>query len=251
MVKSVLKTILPTQARVACRDLYERVEPLLYLGWSVECPCCGTHQRTFLPHGTPLRKNARCWKCGALERHRLLYRYLKARTNLFTDRLRLLHFAPEAILGGIFSQLPNLEYVTTDYCHPSKVKMDITSLALQANSVDAIICVHVLEHIPDDRSAMAELRRVLKPGGWAIIQVPLCTERERTYEDFSITDPKQRFIHFGQEDHVRIYGNDYRNRLEQAGFEVVVEPPSSFCAAEDQRYYGLPHEDIYCCKKLA
>jgi len=102
------------------------------------------------------------------------------------------------------------------------VNMDITDIQYSADSFDAVICNHVLEHIPNDRVAMKELHRVLRPDGWALLQVPISLNSETTYEDASITTPDGRERAFGQADHVRIYARDYVDRLRGAGFGVEV-----------------------------
>jgi hypothetical protein len=154
LLRKLAKRMLPAVVRSRLRSGYLLIQPWLYLGWSVQCPCCVAHYREFLPHGRPIRSNSRCARCDAVERHRLLLLFLKNRTKLFSERMRLLHFAPERTFRKIVSALPNLKYHTTDYCEPSDVKMDITNLAVSDNTFDAIICMHVLEHIPDDRRAI-------------------------------------------------------------------------------------------------
>lgn len=124
--------------------------------------------------------------------------------------------------------------------------MDLTRIPFRDHSFDAILCNHVLEHIPADRRAMKELRRVLKPDGWAILQVPV--SGEKTFEDAAIQSPEDRERCFGQSDHVRVYGKDYAERLKAAGFEVHVDPWASELAEEEARYLGLNQkEDIYFC----
>jgi SAM-dependent methyltransferase len=250
MLRQIAKATVPEPVRAKLRRAQEKIQPLLYAGWSVECPCCGARYREFLPHGRPVRTNALCGRCGAVERHRLWMLYLKNRTRFFTDRLRLLHFAPEQCFRQMFAAMPNLEYFTTDYCEPADTNMDITRLALRDGAFDVILCMHVLEHIPDDRRAMSELFRVLKPGGWAILQVPLDASREQTYEDWNITAPEDRRRHFGQEDHVRWYGRDYKARLESAGFQVTADGyVRSFSPAQIRHYGLMADEDIYICRK--
>lgn len=242
-----LKSLIPDPIKTVAREAYYRLEPSLYAGSAVECPCCGASFRRFLPTGRPERY-ARCGKCGGVERHRLLRLYLENSTNLFSSPLRLLHFAPEGIFRDLFSSLPNVKYTSVDYCQPSDAHMDIMKLAFPDNSFDAIVCIHVLEHIPDDLQAMRELHRVLRSGGWAILQVPIRMESATTYEDPTITDPAQRRIHFGQEDHVRWYGRDYAERLKRAGFTVKID---GYVRELDVERYGLdPTEDVYRCGKL-
>lgn len=224
---------------------------------NVQCPICGLHQERFLPTGVIPRPNAMCGQCWALERHRLLWLYLIMKKIIASDMIRMLHFAPECQLHMIFSTSPLVDYWPVDYSPENYkyetgvpvIKADIVDIPFNDNWFDGILCNHVLEHIPDDQKAMKELLRVLKPGGWAILQVPLSGKYE-TYEDFTITSPQERFKHFGQEDHVRCYGLDYKDRLELAGFEVTVDNFVTRFSPEQLHYYGLiPDEMIYFCRK--
>jgi len=195
--------------------------------------------------------NAICPRCGAAERQRLLWLYLKNTTNLFSDNLRLLHFGPSYILQKNFRSMENLDYTSADLYSPvSMVKMDITNILYKENSFDVILVSHVLEHVIDDRKAIQELFRVLKPGGWAIIQSPIDLNRDQTYEDYSVTLPEERVRVFGNPGHVRIYGLDYKSRLEGAGFTVKVDPYVRELPNNDVKKYGLiKNEDIYFCTK--
>jgi SAM-dependent methyltransferase len=157
----------------------------------------------------------------SLERHRLLWLYLKNETDFFTAKAKVLHFAPEQAFYKKFRNLKNLEYTTTDLNSPlADVKADICDLPFTTNEYDIIFCNHVLEHIPDDTKAMQELLRVLKPGGMAVLQIPQDLSRATTFEDNSITDPKERAEIFGQYDHVRVYVRDYFEKLRSIGFKV-------------------------------
>ena len=143
------------------------------------------------------------------------------KTNFFKNNLKVLHFGPAHCLERIFKKLDNLKYITADLQAPNAmIKMDITDIKFQDNIFDVILCSHVLEHVVDDQKAMAELFRVLKPGGWAIIQVPIEYNRAKSYEDNKIKTPIERKQVFGKDDHVRIYGLDFLNRLKTAGFNV-------------------------------
>ncbi|MEO0572117.1 MAG: methyltransferase domain-containing protein [Bacteroidota bacterium] len=185
-------------------------------------PIDGKGFRKFLPYGyeNP-RENVLSPSTLSLERHRLLWLFLKRYTNFFKDQLKVLHFAPEQAFYNRFRGQANLEYITTDLNSPlADVKADICNLPFEDCSFDVILCNHVLEHIPNDQKAMAELYRVLKKGGWGVFQIPQDLNRENTFEDDSITDKKERANIFGQYDHVRIYGRDYFDRLRNIGFQV-------------------------------
>lgn len=234
--------------------LGKKVRALALRGANNHCPICGGHFITFLPYGVRRRPNAACPSCGSLERQRMIWLFAQSR-RLFSGKTRLLHVSPEKVLFQRFSADVNIDYVPIDkfdpgYRYPKGTQnVDITAMPYPDAHFDAIICIHVLEHVPDDALAMRELRRVLKPGGWAIIQVPLDKNRAETYEDFSITEPTAREKAFGQPDHVRWYGLDYKNRLEKAGFSVEVNNFIADFTAAQRFEYGLPEEDdIYFCK---
>lgn len=194
---------------------------------------------TIRPVG-PNRANARCPNCGARERHRHLWLFLQHKTNLLSDRLRVLHVAPERILEKRLKSQPNLDYVSVDLARRrATVKADITGLPFPENSFDVILCSHVLEHVVDDRKAMRELHRVLRPSGWAAIMVPIKWRRDQTFEDPTVVAPRDRERVFGQADHVRIYGRDFTSRLEEAGFRVSVEDYRRELGEERARRYGL------------
>ncbi|MCI0562693.1 MAG: methyltransferase domain-containing protein, partial [Nitrososphaera sp.] len=198
---------------------------LKYIGVRYHCPVCGEYFRHMLPFGVTPRPNAQCPRCCSLERHRLIWVYLRQRTDLFRRYTRLLHIAPEPAFRQIFAALPNIDYVSVDIASPlAMLRSDLVNLPLRDNCIDTILCVHVLEHIVDDRRAMRELFRVLRPGGWAILQTPVDLNLSATYEDADITSTEGRLRAFGQNDHVRCYGRDYKDRLEKAGFVVQVDP---------------------------
>lgn len=240
-------------ARSNLAELYRHASQLAGRSNSsfVHCPCCNGNFPRFIAGGPSLRPNAYCPRCGSLERHRLLCLYLKEKTNFFTKKLKVLHVAPEKILQDIFRGLPNLDYVSADIASPlAMIKMDITDIPFDDNVFDVIICSHVLEHIPDDRKAMRELRRVLKSDGWSILQVPIDLNRAETYEDPTITDPAERQRLFGQDDHVRWYGRDYLARLKEAGFRVYIDTFAREMTLDEVcRFCIITTEDIYQCHK--
>lgn len=216
-------------------------------------PIDGKSFRKFLPYGyEKIRENVLSPSTLSLERHRLFWLYLKNKTSFFTEKHRVLHFAPEQAFYKRFRKMKNLDYTTTDLNSPiADVKADICELPFKDNEYDFIICNHVLEHIPDDTKAMQELYRVLKPGGTAILQVPYVASRKTTFEDDSITNAKERAKIFGQYDHVRIYGMDYFDKLRTVGFSVeAVDYTATLSEADINKYRLAKGELLPVCRKL-
>lgn len=224
-----------------------------FKGDRFEDPISGNQYRKFLPYGRlRKRENALCPGSLSLERHRLLWLYLKRRTDFFTKAHKMLHIAPEQCFIDLFRKQKNLDYTTGDLFSPlADVKMDIHEIPFEDHSFDVIFCNHVMEHVADDLKCMREIQRVLRPGGFAIMQVPLNYHRELTYEDTSITSSRERERAFGQDDHVREYGLDYGGRLEQAGFRVKEDNFLMTDLTRDERdRFALPDEEvIYYCTK--
>jgi SAM-dependent methyltransferase len=215
-------------------------------------PIDGKSFRKFLPYGyEQQRENVLSPSTLSLERHRLLWLYLKNETGLFTEKTKLLHFAPEQAFYKRFKKMENLEYTTTDLNSPlADVKADICNLPFKDNSFNFILCNHVLEHIPNDTKAMQELYRVLAPGGTAILQIPQDLSRAVTFEDNSITSRKERAKIFGQYDHVRVYGRDYFDKLRSIGFKVQeVAYTNSLDPSEIDKYRLAKGEIIPVCTK--
>ncbi len=223
---SFFKLILNTIPRSILIRVSYWIRPLLvlwYRGNNYSDPIDGKSFRKFLPYGYgQQRPNVLAPGTLSLERHRLLWLYLKDETHFFTAPKKVLHIAPEQAFYHRFKKQQNLEYITADLNSPlAAIKADITDLPFKDNEFDVVFCNHVLEHVTDDKKAMQELYRVLKKGGLGIFQIPQDLSRETTYEDFSITDPKERAKHFGQYDHVRVYGQDYFEKLRRVGFTVT------------------------------
>jgi predicted SAM-dependent methyltransferase len=249
-LKNIISKILPPKYWFIAGRAHQRLVSIFYLGNQVICPCCNKSYREFLPYvsGKEKRFNCTCPNCGSDERQRLIWIYLKNRTDFFSKHYRVLHIAPEIYFQKIFRKMDNLDYISADLCSPiAMIKMDITDIEFEDNSFDIILCSHVLEHVLDDRLAIKELYRVLRPGGWGILQVPIDYNRSITYEDPSIVNPKAREKAFGLSDHVRMYGLDYKDRLEEAGFIVRID---DYSKELEYNKYGLSMEEkIYLCNK--
>ena len=220
---------------------------LFYSGNAVTCPICEKSYREFLPYGRiRSRANALCPNCLSLERHRLIWLYLHEKTNFFKSQKDVLHIAPEACFILRFEKLHGKKYITADIESPlAKVKMDIHQIPFPENHFDAVLCNHVLEHVNDDIQAMKEIHRVLRPGGFAILQVPFFPPLpDVTFEDHSITDPKQREKLFGQDDHVRKYGLDYTKRMERAGLQPHEDKYATTLTDEQRHRFGVAKGEI-------
>jgi SAM-dependent methyltransferase len=224
-----------------------KVMSLAYLGTGVTCPVCQKSFRKFLPYGRiNARPNALCPNCMTLERHRLIWLYLQTKTDFFNKKLNVLHIAPEACFIPRFTRLHGEGYITADIESPlAKVKMDIHEIPFPENSFDVVLCNHVLEHVQDDIKALSEIKRVLRPKGFAILQVPFFYPiPETTIEDPTITDPKAREKAFGQDDHVRLYGKDYPKRIERAGLQAI-EDNFIFTLTDQEKFkFGLAKGEV-------
>ena len=183
-----------------------------------ECPCCG-YLGIFKAFGNPPRYDAKCPQCGSLERHRLLF-IVDRDKGILDGVSSILHFAPEPIVRNYLQNKVN-KYTSADlFKSDVDLKEDIENISLPSESVESVLCSHVLEHV-NDKKALKSINRILKPGGKLITMVPICEGWEKTYENIAIKDPVQREIHFGQHDHVRFYGRDFIERMTRAGFEVT------------------------------
>jgi SAM-dependent methyltransferase len=241
-----IKGLVSRRYRYLARDIWCGSVSALFRGNRVECPICGKGAPRWvsLGFGQPL-----CPHCLASDRNRLISLYLKNELAFGTRPLRVLHFAPEHCFLRRFAKVPNVSYIAADIDPPKgAVKIDITDIPLDADSIDLVICSHVLEHIEDDGKAMRELRRVVRPGGTALIMCPVYKERATTYEDASVVSPQDRLVAFGQTDHVRLYGADFGARLERAGFQVDENHYAVRLGERAMKRYGIkPGAVIYVC----
>jgi SAM-dependent methyltransferase len=226
-----------------------RYRVLVNRGDAVRCPVCEHRFARFRDDWN--RPNAICWRCGSHERHRALWLYLtQIHPELLQHAHEMLHFAPEWCLEHRLRQHDGIHYTTADL-DPTvgELQLDITDMKLPEASFDAIFCSHVMEHVDDDAAAMRELHRVLKPGGWVIVMVPLDTDRAHTYENRSITSAADREREFRQSDHVRLYAPDIADRLTAAGFEVTTERVAHDLGPETAARHRLLESDyVFLCR---
>jgi len=213
-----------------------------------ECPVCGQGLRKFMRSRWG---DSVCCVCRSHERHRLVWLFFQRQTNLFDGRPKsMLHVAAEEQFQMRLGPALGAGYLTADLLSPrAMVRMDITDIQYPGSHFDVIYCSHVLEHVPDDRAAMREFARVLKPDGWSVLLVPIFGEK--TFEDPAVTSPQDRLRVFGQEDHVRIYGPDFADRLVESGMEVRKFLPTDFLSVREMARFDLTAlaGDIFLCKK--
>ena len=268
-IRSLIQQIVPKRVRLLRYELYERAkyypEIIFNLGNRLECPFCGWHFRHFKAAGFhyPViienrvigghwhRDNV-CPRCLSNARERLAYLYLKDRTSLFETPVQLLHIAPEPQLAATLKNQSNIQYISADLMDSAVLtRLNIQEMPFSDQSFDVIICNHVMEHVGDDVAAMREVHRVLKPDGWALLQVPIALVLNETIEDPAATTDSDRIERFGQEDHVRLYARqDYIKRLESAGFKVQAEPYPTTLGSEKVKRFGLvEEEEVFLCSK--
>ena len=255
MIKSIVGFILRILPRpllqIISKPIFKFIS-IFYIGNNVECPICNSKFSKFFPYGRDARDNALCTSCLSLERHRLLYLYLFEKSSEFHKKINLLHIAPEECFINLFKENDNITYTTADLESPlAKVKMDIHKMPFEDNIYDFILCNHVLEHVKDDLMALSEIKRVLKKGGKGIVQVPFYKPiPEFTLEDKSITSKKDREKYYGQSDHVRKYGKDYKQRIESTGLKVEIKYASDFLSKSEINLFSIiKSEEIYIISK--
>jgi SAM-dependent methyltransferase len=192
-----------------------------------------------------------CPRCTSSARTRLLWLYLRGeRPEIFTRPDSLLHIAPDWALESRFRKEPHLRYLSGDPYEPEgMIRLDLTNLALPDESFDNVICVHVLMHIPNDRRAMREMFRVLRPGGVALVMVPIDDARETTAEEPWVIDPKIRNEVYGEWDFVRVYARDFIDRMRGAGFDVTVVHAAESFDEPTRLKYGIWNDRIFICRR--
>lgn len=244
--------LLQTKIGAQLVDSFMALRTLPCIGFRRYCPCCGWHLLMFTRGNMSYRPRqyGYCPRCNSKPRHRWLWLDMTKRTNILNAPLSVLHVSPSYSIARRLRRLPNIQYYSGDLSYRPFVqfKLDLTQAALSSNTFDAVICIHVLEHIEHDRPAIAELYRTLKPGGWAVIAVPVRMD-EPTYEDPSIVAPQDRLREFGELDHFRYYGYDIVDRLADAGFSVETVYASTLDEKTIIHCDLRPEEVMFYCQK--
>ena len=248
-LESMARKILPAAVRFRLKNLARRI---VYFGFARYCPVCRSHLRRFATfhYLGRTRDDAQCPVCGCVERHRLIWHYLERRTDLFDERSkRMLHVGPEAGFARRLQRVKNLNYLSADIASPLAMeKMDITQIPYPDGTFDVVLCSHVLQHIPEERKAMAALFRVMKPGGWAILRENI--QGEKTVEDPSAVTEDQRERAYGDPTYWRRYGADFKDRLEAVGFQVRIDAYGDEFDVRSITRLGFGNErDIHFCRK--
>lgn len=240
---------IPYGLQIAGLDVYLFVRGVIYVGNHRQCPCCRWRSRSFVMGGGSFRKRSDgyCPRCNSKGRHRRACAFLEKNPDLV--RGRILHIAPHFSMWRRFSRSSDVDYISLDIKTGSMINTpgDITLIPLEDDTVDGVVCIHVLEHVDRDIQAMDEMFRVLRPGGWVLINVPL-HDGDATYEDASITTPARRREVFGEDSHVRLYGHDIADRLAATGFSVEFDAAPSGGPESDR--FGIPSDEhIFLCRK--
>ncbi len=235
-VKKLMKRWLPKKFLLKNELTLRKILAIRYRGDKFGCNICESKLSAFIPleNGEML-----CPACGSLPRNRRLWQVLKGQNLLHGN---VLDFSPSRCLSRKMRTQKGIRYVSSDYAGEFEAEKshDITAIAEPDDQFDLVICYHVLEHVDNDRQAMLELHRVLKIGGKAIIQTPF--KDDGIYEDPSIVTPEERLLHFGQEDHVRVYAvSGLAERLRMAGFEVEIKQFSDETTSD--QFFGMKEND--------
>jgi SAM-dependent methyltransferase len=238
-----IKSLIPNRLFEPLLGTFYKIQSIGYRGNKFFCPVCEVKLRKF--------KKKCCPKCGSSVRHRALWLFLSKRTNFFKRKMDVLHFAPEHCFYDRFKKLKNLSYLSADLGSPrAMAKVDMTNIQFNNETFDVVLSSHVLEHIDDDLKAMKELCRVQKKDGWSVHLVPIDSSRKTTYQDPALTSPQERLEVYGHHDHKRIYGRDYKNRLEESGFNVKIFKAEDFCDPSEISRTGIKNgTEIYYCTK--
>ncbi len=252
------------------KKIRNKIFALINPGKKVYCLYCKKTYRKFLHEGVKAKvfktytvagggykKNVQCPNCYSVDRSRLLYLFFQLRTEVFQKKTHILHISPNKEIAKVLCEGKTISHVCgtiepEQYMEFNPVYLDVQKIGFEDHTFDVLICCHVIEHVDHDDVAMREIHRVLKPGGFAILQVPLALNLEKTLEDKTLKTDKERKRAFGQVDHNRLYGLDYFDKLKNAGFRVVRDNPfqNKWLSKEELERHRLdPIEDVIIAYK--
>ena len=236
--KPLLSPIARAARRVWCRWKYS--------GSGVRCPVCEGEFKSYVGGETGY-----CPGCQTRDRCRLMWLFLRdQRPELLGCSKAILQIAPDPGLEHLFRGMRGIRYLSGDLHEPEAlVQLDLTNLDLPDMCFDLVICIHVLAHISNDRKAMREIRRVLRPGGIALIMTPLASDREETYEDPCIIGSDARDKAYGEWDFVRTYGLDLEDRLKEADFDVEELFPAESLSDDRRKLHGVWNDRVFVCAR--
>lgn len=247
LIKSIGRTLLPESMHVSAGRRWQQIR---HFGQQHYCPVCRSHIRSFLPHGNPVRQQALCPVCRSKEAHRLAWLYLSERTDILHTHRIVLHIAPEPDLSLWLRQQPTITYLCGDLCFGvGDLCLNLCQLPIRDNSLDLIYCAHVLNAIPDDAQAMREVYRVLKPGGVAIMNVPLQPDAVTQEPEEDTAAARIRLCH--DADIYRIYGADLPQRFATIGLQIELEDFYGSLPLDTCRRFGLQATPVVRCTKPA
>jgi SAM-dependent methyltransferase len=264
---SNLKKNLPNSYARGLKKIFLYLRAIYYTGNSCECNICNRKFRKMLPGGFNLPiigekeiigagpRNHICPYCQSTDRDRFVKLFFDNRPELLNDKIKMLHIAPEPGLYRFFSSFEDVDYIPAAKYHegiyyPSEMTLvDLTDMHYSDSEFDIIIANHVLEHIPKDKLALSEIYRTLRKGGIAILQVPYSNNTDFTYENTNLKTVKQREDNYGQFDHVRLYGKDYPELLESAGFKVKCIKQEDLDSVLVGRLRLFPEEILFTAEK--
>jgi SAM-dependent methyltransferase len=251
-MRNFLLKILPYGLRIEVGRIKRYIKYAYHLninkrGKLKQCPICSKEIAFFLPAGEK-RRAIHCPFCSSFPRHRAMWLYLQ-NNDLLQSGIKILHVSPEPSMFNIMSKMQNytaIDKFASGYAYPKSVlQMDVEQLEFDNDCFDLIICSHVLEHVDDDIAAIKEMGRVVKKDGKILIMIPIEKDLEVTFEDKSIISPKERLKHFGQSDHVRLYGMDFAKRIEQTELNCEMISTREFVNESDYIKYGIDDDFIF------
>jgi SAM-dependent methyltransferase len=243
-LKRLYQSTIPQKIRADMHVSFWKMKSIFVTGNNVNCNCCDKKFSRFLDYGDyKKRKNAICPNCLSLERTRMLWDFLK--DSKYLNNKSILHFAPFRVIEKKIKQIPSIKYISGDIDPMLAMrKIDITKIDYNENSFDVVLCSHVLSVVKNDKKAIQELYRVLKPKGTLILQTYIYKKYEKTFENFNIESNNERYKAYGKHYLQRCYGKDFIERFIKEGFSVDIHVPNKTLTADKIKKHGLQNSGV-------